>query len=204
MEQEIITGNYYDKYNSGNPIVRQLMNGFIRELHGLVKKCGKPESLHILEAGCGEGHLAHLISKTHKPASYTGFDIDAEIIRQAQQANPDGNFHTGNIYDLNRYGSQNYDLVIASEVLEHIHHPEDALKQLTSLKAGFYLFSVPREPIWRILNLARLKYIPALGNTPGHLQHWSKHSFKKLISEYFRIEAVKSPFPWSMILATPR
>jgi hypothetical protein len=39
------------------------------------------------------------------------------------------------------------------------------------------LVSVPREPLWRMLNMARGAYWPALGNTPGHLNHWSRRSF---------------------------
>jgi hypothetical protein len=30
---------------------------------------------------------------------------------------------------------------------------------------------VPREPIWRIGNMARGRYLGDLGNTPGHIQH---------------------------------
>ena len=62
------------------------------------------------------------------------------------------------------------------------------------------IISVPREPIWRFLNLLRGKYIKDLGNTPGHLQHWSSDKFVDLVSNYFEIIEVKKPFPWTMLL----
>ncbi|WP_207642472.1 hypothetical protein, partial [Desulfosporosinus sp. I2] len=66
------------------------------------------------------------------------------------------------------------------------------------------ILSVPREPLWRILNLARGKYIPDLGNTPGHIQHWSKKSFLRLVNRYFDVLEVKSPLPWTMVLCRIR
>ena len=44
------------------------------------------------------------------------------------------------------------------------------------------LVSVPREPLWRGLNLARGSYLRELGNTPGHLNHWSKRRFASLLA----------------------
>ena len=40
----------------------------------------------------------------------------------------------------------------------------------------------PREPLWRGLNIARGAYLKDLGNTPGHLNHWSKRGFVALLS----------------------
>jgi hypothetical protein len=48
--------------------------------------------------------------------------------------------------------------------------------------------------------LLRGKYIKDLGNTPGHLQHWSSDKFVDLVSNYFEIIEVKKPFPWTMLL----
>jgi hypothetical protein len=62
------------------------------------------------------------------------------------------------------------------------------------------LVSVPREPLWRGLNMARLAYLKDLGNTPGHINHWSKRSFVAMLSRYGTVEEVRSPFPWTMVL----
>ena len=97
-----------------------------------------------------------------------------------------------------------YDLVICSEVLEHLEDPERALKNIKELcnEKGFILLSVPKEPIWRICNMARGKYWKDLGNTPGHIQHWTKKKFcRMVVNNDMKIVSVKTPFPWTMVLA---
>jgi hypothetical protein len=62
------------------------------------------------------------------------------------------------------------------------------------------LVSVPREPLWRGLNMARGAYLKDLGNTPGHLNHWSKRAFVSLLSKHGTVVEARSPFPWTMLL----
>jgi hypothetical protein len=64
----------------------------------------------------------------------------------------------------------------------------------------YLLVSVPREPLWRGLNLARGAYVKQLGNTPGHLNHWSKRSFIGLLGKHGEVVEARSPFPWTMLL----
>jgi hypothetical protein len=52
--------------------------------------------------------------------------------------------------------------------------------------------------------MARGKYFGTLGNTPGHIQHWSKNAFCALVSEYVDVVAVRSPLPWTMVLGRRR
>ena len=58
----------------------------------------------------------------------------------------------------------------------------------------------PSEPLWRLLNMVRGASWSELGNTPGHLNHWSKRSFVRLLSRHGDIAEVRSPFPWTMAL----
>ena len=90
---------------------------------------------------------------------------------------------------------------IILEVLEHVGEPDLVLREAYRVTSKYLLASVPNEPWWRIGNLARLKYIRDLGNTPEHINHWSVRSFKTLISEYFRILKVETPVLWTFILA---
>jgi hypothetical protein len=64
------------------------------------------------------------------------------------------------------------------------------------------LVSVPREPLWRALNMARGAYIRDLGNTPGHVNHFTKRGFAALLARHGEIVGVCSPFPWTMILVS--
>jgi hypothetical protein len=71
---------------------------------------------------------------------------------------------------------------------------------MARVASRWLLVSVPREPVWRATNMARGAYLRDLGNTPGHVNRWSKASFKRLLSRYGTIEEARSPFPWTMLL----
>jgi hypothetical protein len=85
-------------------------------------------------------------------------------------------------------------------VLEHLEQPDIGLVALQKVATDYVILSVPCEPLWRVLNLARGKYISNFGNTPGHIQHWSSSEFIALVGRYFDIVEVKNPLPWTMIL----
>ena len=71
---------------------------------------------------------------------------------------------------------------------------------LASIARPWLIASVPREPLWRALNLARLSYVRELGNTPGHMGHWSRRGFERFLGERFEVIEVRSPIPWTMAL----
>lgn len=212
MQKQIVQpeGNYYDKYHAQNPIVKWMMKGFfndISELLGMLED--KPAA--IFEAGCGEGEITCFLKGLYPEASIDAFDISEKVISEAEKKNPEINFYVGNIYTMElrkplktnvclRGGG--YDIVVCSEVLEHLEEPEKALQKCAEMSKQYILLSVPNEPIWRILNMLRGKYWKDFGNTPGHIQHWSKKAFCKLIEQSgLKLIKVKSPFPWTMVLA---
>jgi SAM-dependent methyltransferase len=91
-----------------------------------------------------------------------------------------------------------FDLVLFLEVLEHLPDPSRALREARRVCAGTLVASVPREPIWRLLNLLRGAYWRHLGNTPGHLQHWDTASFLTLLQECWSVKQLAAPWPWIM------
>jgi 2-polyprenyl-3-methyl-5-hydroxy-6-metoxy-1,4-benzoquinol methylase len=124
-----------------------------------------------------------------------------KVVSYAREHYGDSNidFFVGSIYDIPK--KEKYDLVVCSEVLEHLEKPEDALEQLKKVGKKYVICSVPREPIWRILNMARGKYWKDLGNTPGHINHWSQRSFIKFLKKNgCKVLDVKSPLPWTVVL----
>ena len=59
--------------------------------------------------------------------------------------------------------------------------PEATVAEMARVAQRWLLVSVPREPLWRGLNMARGAYLRELGNTPGHVNHWSKRAFVSLL-----------------------
>lgn len=196
-------GNYYDKYNTRNPIARMLMNGFLQSFEGLVSKCDGIGN--ALEVGCGEGELSMRLAR--RGISVKGFDISEEVVlearRRADAAGLEIPFSVGSALDLDP-AIHSADLVVCCEVLEHIENPEAVLRLLAASARKRLLVSVPREPIWRVLNLARGRYIGDLGNTPGHIQHWSRDRFMSFLSSHAEVLEVATPLPWTMALCRPK
>jgi ubiquinone/menaquinone biosynthesis C-methylase UbiE len=194
----IVTGNTYDKYGSGNPVVRRLMTSFERTLDELMEQA-KPSSL--LDVGCGEGVLVHRWAQSLPETRIVGIDLVEESIQAgwAERQAPNLEYRTMPAENL-PFADHEFGLATAIEVLEHVPDPEHTLAEMARCAERHLVVSVPREPLWRMLNMARGAYVPQLGNTPGHLNHWSKRSFTKLLSRYGQVVEARSPFPWTMLL----
>jgi SAM-dependent methyltransferase len=98
------------------------------------------------------------------------------------------------------FADDEFELVAATEVLEHVVAPERALAEMARVASRHLLVSVPHEPLWRALNMARGAYLKDLGNTPGHLNHWTRRSFVSLLGRHGEVVQTRSPFPWTMLL----
>jgi 2-polyprenyl-3-methyl-5-hydroxy-6-metoxy-1,4-benzoquinol methylase len=194
----IVTGNTYDKYGSTNPVVRRLMGSFERTLDGLMASAA-PRSL--LDVGCGEGVLVQRWAHSLPGRRVVGIDLQEESIQVgwAQHEAPNLEYRTMPAEDL-PFAADEFDLATAIEVLEHVPDPQHTLAEMARCAERHLLVSVPREPLWRMLNMARGAYLGQLGNTPGHLNHWSKRSFVKLLARHGDVVEARSPFPWTMLL----
>jgi 2-polyprenyl-3-methyl-5-hydroxy-6-metoxy-1,4-benzoquinol methylase len=194
----VVTGNTYDKYGSSNPLVRRLMSGFERTLEELFTLAA-PRA--VLDVGCGEGVLVQRWAQALPEGRVVGIDLEEESIQAGWSAHAAPNLEYRVMEAANLPFAENeFDLASAIEVLEHVPDPEHTLAEMARCAERHLLVSVPREPLWRMLNMARGAYWPALGNTPGHLNHWSRRSFVGLLSRHGEVVQVRSPFPWTMLL----
>lgn len=198
-----IIGNYENKYQSKNPISRYLVNNFLKNFKVLIAKVNSPNS--IIEIGAGEGYLSKILCQKFIKSKILITDISPKILQVSKKHlinYSNVNYKVENIEKLN-FKNDHFDLVVCCEVFEHVNYPEKAIREIYRiLKRNQYaIVSVPQEPIWRILNILRLKYITNFGNTPGHINHWSKSQFSKFIIENnFKIIKDLNPFPWAMLL----
>jgi 2-polyprenyl-3-methyl-5-hydroxy-6-metoxy-1,4-benzoquinol methylase len=194
----VVTGNTYDKYGSSNPVVRRLMRGF---QHSLDELFDAAAPCSVLDVGCGEGVLVHEWAARLGDGRVVGIDLEEESIQAgwATRTAPNLEYRVMEASEL-PFGDGEFDLVSAIEVLEHLPDPAHTLSEMARCARAHLLVSVPREPLWRMLNMARGAYWSALGNTPGHLNHWSKRSFVELLAAHGEVAEVRSPFPWTMLL----
>jgi hypothetical protein len=168
---EVPTGNTFDKYGSSNPVVKRLMGGFHSTLDELWQQAA-PSS--VLDVGCGEGVLTVEWAERLGDRRIVGIDLEDPKLRAEWERRARPNLES--------------------------RAEEATLAEMARVASGHLLVSVPREPLWRGLNLARGAYWRDLGNTPGHVNHWSKRAFVSLLSRHGTVEEARSPFPWTMLL----
>ncbi len=193
---ENIPGNYYDKHHSKNIIVQFMMDKFHKDFDALVKKA-KPKTL--FDIGCGEGYTTDIIKRCNKNVKIVASDIDKGIIEKAKRMHKGIKFSLNDVYNL-KFKGNNFDCAIASELLEHLDNPDKAIKEMRGVSKRHCIFSVPKEPYWRMANILRLAYISRLGNTPGHVQNWTTGQFRRLLEKHFKNVEIKSSTLWNIAL----
>jgi SAM-dependent methyltransferase len=198
-----VTGNTYDKYGSTNPVVRRLMAGFEGTLDELFAQA---DAQSLLDVGCGEGVLTQQwAQRLGEARRVVGIDLDdpALHVEWAKRTAPNLEYRVMKAENL-PFADGEFDAAAAIEVLEHVPDPEHTVAEMARVAQRWLLVSVPREPLWRALNMARGAYWKDLGNTPGHVNHWSKRSFVALLSRHGDVVQARSPFPWTMLLVRMR
>lgn len=193
-EPELVVGNYYPKYSTKNFVAQRLIDDFVKTFISLIAPL---DVATCFDAGSGEGFLLKHLNEQLPNLRVFSSDISYKMQLLAKQNTLSG----GVVATAGRLplSDDSVDLVTMCEVLEHLLDPEMALEEIRRVTRRFCVLSVPNEPIWRIMNVARFSYLSDFGNTPGHIQHWSENGFRKLVGKYFKIVNVKKPLPWIFI-----
>lgn len=185
------------KHTSKNPLQRLLINNFYSSLISLAKPLS-PKT--ILDAGCGEGFTMHNLVKNKIGQTVTGIEFSEDAITLGKKLFPSLDIKQGSAYDL-PYKDASFDLVVCTEVLEHLEDPKKVLKEALRVTKRYAIFSVPNEPFFMLSNFLRGKNLLRLGNDPGHINHWTILSFQNFLKKnQVKIKELKFPFPWILAL----
>jgi SAM-dependent methyltransferase len=176
----------------------------VSDLFGDSEIASGRKRVKAIEVGCGEGFSTQRLRELlPSNVSLQASEFVADLVPRARQRNPGVKVTQESIYET-KHKDESFDLIFLLEVLEHLDYPDKALAELARILKpnGFLILGVPREPLWRVLNMARGKYLKDFGNTPGHLNHWSSRGLQKFIETNFGpIIEKRQPLPWTQVLA---
>lgn len=192
---DVPVGNTYDKEAATNPVERAMVAGFTSALLALLPAAPR----RVLEVGCGEGGQLRKVADRAPSADLYGFDLPSEDLASRWEG-LDAAMACGSAEAL-PYPDDTFDLVLALEVLEHVPDPAAVVREIARVGCGAVVLSVPWEPVWRAGNLARGRYLRDLGNTPGHVQHFGRRGFRRLVGEHLEVREVRRPVPWTFVRA---
>jgi len=188
------------KYQAVNPVSSRLVLGFLRTVERFVVPLGVGS---VLDVGCGEGVVLKSLEKHLQRSTCVAIDLDPVEAADAARNLPGCHIQVSSAYELPFRGAS-FELVMCCEVLEHVDDPERALKELTRVASKHVLLSVPREPLWRALNVVRGAYLRDWGNTPGHINHWTAASFERFVGSELEVLKRAAPPPWTVLLGRKR
>ena len=178
-----------EKYHDPNPVVGFVIRRFFERIGGVLAELA-PASL--LDAGCGEGEMVR-----------RGV-VAAGVRTVLLDRNPDSAARVIGSVDALPFPSRSFDVVTCLEVLEHLHDPTDAVRELARVARRAVVVSVPYEPWFRIGNVLRGKHLSGLGNHPEHVQHWNLRSFEKFLGAAAPQVRVIEAFPWIIACCRPK
>lgn len=201
---DFVIGNHTAKYTAKNPAIRWLTQRWVANLSDQLDRVRADPALvsdRALEVGCGEGVIADKLSQ--RWGTVVGLDLPDSGLRRDWKSYSAPHFIHADAEQL-PFRDGAFEVVVSVEVLEHLRDPEAGMREIARVSSKHVVLSVPREPIFRGCNLVAGRYVKDLGNTPGHLNHWSTRSFVRFVSTVADVRRVTTPFPWTTVWATLR
>lgn len=192
----------YAKHTNTNPVQRRLIDRFH---HVVTGKIGELAPQTLLDAGCGEGFVSNVLLQHFPGLDISAFDFNPSSVALAQQRNPSVDCRVASIYDI-PWNTNTFDVVCCFEVLEHLHEPTAALRELARVSNRYLVLSVPHEPWFSLSNAARGKNldIHPRGSDPDHRNFWTRAAFGRFVAQVADVKWLGGSLPWTICIARVR
>jgi 2-polyprenyl-3-methyl-5-hydroxy-6-metoxy-1,4-benzoquinol methylase len=173
-----------------------------------------PVGARVLDAGCGNGATAAEFLKLG--CAVVGVDLSESGIAIARQAHPGGRFERMSVDEqiLARLREPPFDLVVSTEVLEHLYDPRSYARGcFAALRPGGRLvLTTPYHGYLKNLAIALLGRWDAHADPlwdGGHIKLWSKATLTRLLHEtgFVNLQfrgAGRLPWLWKTLVVSAR
>lgn len=147
----------------------------IKEIIQLAGNRGK-----ILDIGCGS-----CIILTKLKGKKYGIDADKKTLRIVSKKHPEIHLAASGA-EILPFAENSFDTVICTEVIEHLKHPEEALKEMhrVAKKGGEIIISTPNyRSVWPLIERFWSRKANVRDYSKEHISHFSKKILKKMAEE---------------------
>ncbi len=173
--------NNLRKWEYGNALYQGVLARYLDRMSHHVRRLS-PQT--VLDAGCGEGYVFRGLRDRGVHTAWEGVDFSDGAVRFAAARHPDARWSVGDLRTMTR-PSRSAELVLCSQVLEHIPEPERVRDELARVSARWLLISVPLEPVFR--SICSLTIATGIGQDPGHVNFWTPRAFRKFLGPVGRL-----------------
>lgn len=191
----ILAGDLAGNYTKGYETYRRVENIVIYFKEELAKKKGVIE---IADIGCANGWFIFYLNQLfnlNDRAHFYGIDIsslDINIAKVLKKAFDMDNiiFDVGDAENLS-LPDNFFDIVLCSEVIEHLTHPENSIKEIRRVlkPGGVAIITTPNKDnlVLKFGFLFRDKRIDSFADITNKLKHEPRHISVKGVSEWIKI-----------------
>lgn len=160
---------------------------FYEEVAGIVVPLCSGKA--VVDVGCGAGNLLQDVVGRATPARVVGVDYAETGVERARRAVPGGVFHSCSLYELDL--QETFDVVLCTEVLEHLSKPEAAMRILVGLCAedGVIVITVPDGEY---------------DSWAGHRNFWNEQELVRFLGRYGEVEVTRLHSAPTSLLARVR
>jgi len=159
------------------------------EMINLIRQIEHEKFHSVLEVGCGYGMILQEISKYFDIHQVVGIDNHELTLKMAKKISPNCTYIVMDAYNLS-FPNDSFDLVVLSDIIEHLEHPELLLKEARRV-SKYSILKIPLEKCLR--NIGR-EY--GIQDSSGHMFSLGETSAINLITRTgFKILNKSTAYP---------